>query len=115
MENNLCSCDRAVDHARGIMPNRDAIEIVAEMFKLCGDSTRVAILCALSRHCLCVNELASVLGMSSSAVSHQLRLLRQTGFIRSQRAGKSVVYSISEPHLEDIFSIALNYSEGKLK
>ncbi len=115
MDNRLCDCTCAVDHARDIMPSRAAIDVVAEMFKLCGDATRVGILCALSRHSLCVNELASVLGMSSSAISHQLRLLRQTGLIRSHRAGKTVAYSISEPHLEEIFSIALCYSEEKLQ
>ena len=115
MENRICSCDCAVDHARNIMPSRQAIDVVAEMFKLCGDPTRVGILCALSRHSLCVNELASVLDMTSSAISHQLRLLRQTGLICARRAGKTVAYSISEPHLEEIFHIALNYSEEKLQ
>ena len=115
MELSLCDCNNAVDHARHIMPGPEAIEIVAEVFKLCGDSTRVGILCALSRHSLCVCELASVLGMTSSAISHQLRLLKQTGLIRSQRAGKSVVYSIAEPQIEEIFHLALTYSEEKLK
>ena len=111
----LCVCDHAVDHAKDILPGRDAIEIVSELFKLCGDPTRVGILCALSRHQLCVCELAAVLEMSSSAISHQLRLLRQTGMVRSRRAGKSVVYTIADPHIEEIFSIALAYSEEKLK
>ena len=115
MELTLCDCNNAVDHARHIMPGQDAIEIVAEIFKLCGDSTRVGILCALSRHSLCVCELASVLNMTSSAISHQLRLLKQTGLIRSQRAGKSVVYSIADSKIEEIFHLALNYSEEKLK
>ena len=111
----LCGCDHAVDHAKDILPGKDAIEIVAELFKLCGDPTRVGILCALSRHQLCVFELAAVLDMTSSAISHQLRLLKQTGMVRSRRAGKSVVYSIADPHIEDIFTFALSYSEEKLK
>ena len=115
MELSLCSCENAVDHAKHILPGPEAIEIVSDIFKLCGDSTRVGILCALSRHSLCVCELASVLDMSSSAISHQLRLLKQTGLIRSQRAGKSVVYSIAQPEIEEIFNLALRYSEEKLK
>ena len=115
MELNLCSCDHAVDHARHIMPGQEAIDGVAEIFKLCGDATRVGILCALCRHSLCVCDLASVLNMSSSAISHQLRLLKQNGIIRSQRAGKSVVYSIADSKIEEIFHLALNYSEEKLK
>lgn len=114
MEFTLCDCKNAVDHAKHIMPSQSAIDIVAEIFKLCGDSTRVGILCALCRHSLCVCELASVLNMSSSAISHQLRLLKQTGLIHSQRQGKTVVYSITVPQIEDIFRLALNYSEEKL-
>ena len=115
MQEALCSCGNAVDHAKGILPRQDAIEIVADIFKLCGDVTRVGILCALSRHRLCVCELAEVLSMSSSAISHQLRLLKQTGLVKARRAGKSMVYSIADPHIEEIFSLALSYSEEKLK
>jgi len=115
MELVLCDCKNAVDHAKNIMPGQDAIEIVTDIFKLCGDSTRVGILCALSRHSLCVCELASVLGMTSSAISHQLRLMKQTGLIRSQRVGKSVVYSIAETQIEEIFHLALSYVEEKQK
>ncbi len=114
-ELTLCGCVHAVDHAKDIMPGKTEIEITAELFKLCGDATRVGILCALSRHRLCVCELAEVLGMTSSAISHQLRLLKQTGLVRSRRAGKSVVYSIADPHIEEIFSLALAYSEEIIK
>ncbi len=115
MEEALCVCGHAVDHARDILPSRKEIEIAADLFKLCGDATRVGILCALSRHRLCVSELAAVLEMTSSAISHQLRLLKQTGLVRARRAGKSVVYSIADPHIEDIFTLALAYSEEKSK
>ena len=115
MEKALCACDHAVDHAKDILPRKEEIEIAAELFKLCGDATRVGILCALSRHRLCVNELAAVLGMTCSAISHQLRLLKQTGLVSAKREGKSVVYSIADPHIEEIFSLALSYSEEKIK
>ena len=115
MEDALCSCGNAVHHAKDILPGKDEIEIVADIFKLCGDATRVGILCALSRHRLCVCELAEVLGMYSSAISHQLRLLKQTGLVKSRRAGKSMVYSIADAHIEEIFTLALSYSEEKLK
>lgn len=115
MESVLCGCGNAVDHARNILPGKQEIEIAAEVFKLCGDATRVGILCALSRHRLCVCELASVLGMSSSAISHQLRLLKQTGMVASRRVGKSVVYSIADPHIEEIFTLVLAYAEEKIR
>ncbi len=115
METVLCACGNAVDHAKDILPGKKELAIAAELFKLCGDPTRVGILCALSRHRLCVCELASVLEMSSSAISHQLRLLKQTGMVESARAGKNVVYSIADPHIEEIFTLALAYSEEKTK
>ena len=115
MDETLCTCGSAVDHAKDIMPGQDIIDGVADLFKLCGDATRVGILCALSRHRLCVCELAEVLSMSSSAISHQLRLLKQMGMVRSRRAGKTMVYTIADPHIEEIFSLALSYSEEKLK
>lgn len=107
----ICPCHDAVRHAMDTMPGPEAIRFVAEFFKLCGDSTRVGILCALSRHELCVSEIASVVGMSSSAVSHQLHALKQAGLIGSRRSGKEVLYSISDKHIEKIFSIALSYAE----
>ena len=107
----ICTCENAVRHAMDTMPDAQAMERVAALFKLCGDPTRVSILCALSRHELCVCEIASVLDMSSSAVSHQLRLLRQTGIIQSHRHGKTVVYSIADRHIEEIFRLALTHAE----
>ena len=115
MEEAICVCGNAVGHAKDILPGKDEIEVAADLFKLCGDATRVGILCALSRHRLCVCELAEVLDMTSSAISHQLRLLKQTGLVRSRRAGKSVAYSIADPHIEEIFTLALAYSEEKTK
>lgn len=111
IEFKICDCCNAVRHAMDIMPKEQEIEHVAELFKLFGDSTRVGILCALSRHELCVSDIASVVNMSSSAVSHQLRLLKQIGIIHSRRAGKTVLYSILNQHIEEIFSLALAYSE----
>ena len=113
MDIEICECSNAVGHARDIMPSQASIDIVSEVFKLCGDPTRVGILCALSRHSLCVCELASVLNMTSSAISHQLRLLKQNGVICSHRAGKSVVYSFANTHIQEIFHLALKYSEEK--
>ena len=114
VEFTICSCGNAVRHAMDTMPDRDAIDRVAELFKLFGDPTRVGILCALSRHELCVFEIAEVVGMSSSAVSHQLRLLKQMGIIHARREGKAVLYSISDQHIEEIFNLALHHAEEEL-
>ena len=113
LEFKMCSCTDAARHAADIMPGAEEINSVAELFRLCGDVTRVGILCALSRHELCVSDIASVLSMTSSAVSHQLRLMKQTGLVKSHRSGKTVLYSIADGHVEEIFSIALAHAEEK--
>ena len=106
-----CGCANAVDHAKDLMASKSTIEQVAELFKLCGDGTRAAILCALCHHELCVSDLAAVIGMTSSAVSHQLRLLKQNGIVSSRRDGKEVIYFIENKQVEDIFSYAISYVE----
>jgi len=108
---SFCTCCDPVLHARSILPEKSEIDVVADVFKLFGDSTRVGILCALCRHELCVTDLARVLSMNISAVSHQLRLLRQVGIIKARRDGKSVFYSIYDEHIEEIFNLALKYAE----
>lgn len=98
-------CDRvcvhtdAVDHVRKNMLTDSAVTGLAEIFKVLGDPTRVRILHALSIDELCVCDIAAILGMSSSAVSHQLRLLRQTKLVRNRKAGKSVYYSLDDDHV----------------
>ena len=102
MNEALCTCAHAADHAKDILPNKYTLEAAAELFKLCSDPTRVGILCALSRHRLCVCELAAVLEMSSSAISHQLRILKQNKLVKSRREGKSIFYSLADDHVRTI-------------
>lgn len=109
----VCDCGNAVGHAKTSLPSRDNIDSAAEIFKICGDPTRVGILCALCSHRLCVCEIASVLDMTSSAISHQLRLMKQMGIIASHREGKSMYYSIADRHIEEMFSLALGYAKEK--
>ena len=66
----VCDCGNAVGHAKTSLPSRDSIDSAAEIFKICGDPTRVGILCALCSHRLCVCEIASVLDMTSSATQY---------------------------------------------
>ena len=112
-ELKVCSCGDAVNHARGSLPSRRDIDAAAELFKICADPTRVGILCALCSHCLCVCEIASVLDMSSSAISHQLRLMKQMGIIAAHRRGKSMYYSIADRNIEEMFSLALGRVKEK--
>ena len=78
----------------------------AGFFKVVGDETRMKILCALSTDELCVNDIAAAVDMTKSAVSHQLRLLRDEGLVKSRREGKNIFYSLDDQHVVDIIDIA---------
>jgi DNA-binding transcriptional ArsR family regulator len=83
---------------------------LAETFKLLGDTTRVRIIHALSFEELCTHDLASVLGMSESAVSHQLGLLRLLRLVKSRREGRIVYYSLDDEHIRHLFEDSLRHA-----
>ena len=85
-------------------------QVLAETFQVLGDPTRVRILHALSLSELCTSDLASVVGMSESAVSHQLRTLRQLHVVRSRRTGKLVYYSLADDHVRRLFDQGLEHA-----
>ena len=109
----VCDCQQihpgAVSLARAKMPDEDAVYEVAELFKVFGDSTRARIICALSVSELCVCDLAEVLNMTQSAVSHQLRILKTARIVKNRRSGKSVYYSLDDDHIQQIFHIAFEH------
>jgi DNA-binding transcriptional ArsR family regulator len=84
---------------------------LAETFRALGDPTRVRILDGLANAELCVCEIATLVGMSESAVSHQLRLLRSLRIVRSRRSGRMVFYSLDDHHIKDLFRQALRHVE----
>ena len=87
----------------------DSTAALAETFKLLGDTTRVRILDALSRAELCVCDIATLLGLSESAVSHQLRLLRAMRVVRSRRDGRMVFYALDDRHILRLFEQGLHH------
>lgn len=89
----------------------EAVEGLAETFSALGDPTRVRILDALSHGELCVCDLAAVLRLSQSAVSHQLRLLRNIRLVRPRRDGRIVFYSLDDQHIMAIFKQTLQHVE----
>jgi DNA-binding transcriptional ArsR family regulator len=89
----------------------EVVEPLAETFKLLGDATRVRLLDALARGELCVCELAALVGLSESAVSHQLRLLRGLRLVRPRRAGRQVFYSLDDQHIMALFQQGLRHVE----
>ena len=88
---------------------RAEVEEIAGTFAVLGDPTRVRILDALSAGELCVCDLASIVGISESAVSHQLRLLRGMRLVRTRRAGRQVFYSLDDQHIVELLRLAVTH------
>ncbi|HXH07796.1 MAG TPA: metalloregulator ArsR/SmtB family transcription factor [Vicinamibacterales bacterium] len=104
--------DRArVEATRATLLGPEAAQAVAETFKVLGDLTRVRLIDALAQgeHCVC--DLAALVGLSESAVSHQLRLLRSMRLVRSRRAGRMVFYSLDDQHILGLFRQAAQHVE----
>ena len=101
--------ENVVERVRSRMPDEDLLYETAELFKVFGDSTRTRILSALFIEELCVCDIASLLNMTKSAVSHQLRILRQTKVVKSRRSGKEIYYSLDDEHISKIYGMALEH------
>jgi DNA-binding transcriptional ArsR family regulator len=98
-----------ISAVRAQMPDDDTLLDLADLFKMFADSTRVRILFALLKSELCVCDIADLLGMTKSAVSHQLRGLRQTRLVKYRREGKTVFYSLDDDHVGAIFAQGLQH------
>ena len=90
------------------------LSAVSEFFKVLGDETRMKIINALSHGELCVSDIAAALGMTQSAVSHQLKLLRMANQVKARREGKSIYYSLDDQHVIDILEEALIHIRHKI-
>lgn len=91
------------------MPTDDELIDLSELFKIFGDSTRIKILYALLVSEMCVCNIATLLGMSQSAISHQLRLLKQAGLVKYRREGKTIFYSLSDGHVSTIINQGMEH------
>ncbi len=91
------------------MPTQQEMETVAELFKVFGDPTRLKLLAALLAQEMCVCDLSDLLGISQSAVSHQLRLLRANRLVKNRREGKSVFYSLDDEHVAMILAQGMEH------
>lgn len=93
------------------MPAEDLLLDIAELFKVFGDSSRIKIISALGIRELCVNDIATVLNMTVSAVSHQLRILRTNKLVKAKKMGKEVYYSLDDDHVKLLFDLARAHLE----
>lgn len=91
------------------LPDEDTLFDLAELFKIFGDSTRIKILFALLENEMSVNAIADTLGMTQSAVSHQLRILKTNGLVKYERDGKSLIYALSDEHVTSILKTGLEH------
>lgn len=91
------------------MPAKETINALADFYKVFGDATRVRILCALFHGELCVCGLAEALEMTQSAVSHQLRVLKQMKLVKNRREGKTIYYSLADSHIQSILNQGMEH------
>lgn len=108
-----CTCrhnhKEVVEQVYNHMPDDEVLYDVAELFKVFGDCTRIKILYALFESEMCVCDIADLLQMSQSAISHQLRVLKQTRLVKYRRDGKTVFYSLNDEHIKTIFNQGLEH------
>lgn len=114
---DVCDCEvihaDIVENVRNEMPDETDIYNLADFFKVLGDSTRAKIISALDISEMCVCDLAVLLNMTKSAISHQLRALRQANLVKQRREGKVVFYSLSDDHVKFVFELGLEHIKEK--
>ena len=93
------------------MPDEDVLFDLSELFKIFGDSTRIRILYVLFESEMCVCDIAEVLNMTQSAISHQLRLLKQAKLVSNRREGKTVYYALADDHVRTIINQGMEHIE----
>ena len=98
-----------MEHAGKILPSETELFALADFYKIFGDSTRIKILYVLYETELCVCDIAALLGMQISAISHQLRILKQARLVKFRRAGKAVYYSLADDHIHAILAQGMEH------
>lgn len=104
-----CSADSKTEELQERLPDMEELFELADFFKIFGDSTRLKILCALEDEPMCVCDIAAVLDISQSAVSHQLRYLKQMRLLDARREGKQIFYSLKDEHINSIIGQGLEH------
>ena len=119
MSNNEFMCDCNIIHEEVVkdtlnkMPQPELFDKIAEFFKIIGDPTRTKILFALDQNDMCVCDIANVLGMTKSSISHQLPTLRKSGIVKCRREGKEIYYTLDDEHVKQVFEVGIEHIEHK--
>ena len=115
----VCDCNiihqEIVDKTLKNMPKPELFSELAEFFKILGDTTRAKILYALDQNEMCVCDIANVLGMSKSSISHQLKTLKLSGIVKFRKEGKEVYYTLDDEHIKELFEVGIEHIEHKNK
>lgn len=110
---SFCDCEvlheEIVAEVKKSMADDETVADISDFFRIFGDSTRIKILWALDKSELCVCDIAALISMTKSAVSHQLKVLRDARLVKSRREGKVVFYSLADDHVKDIFEKAVEH------
>lgn len=121
MEKKELTCDCNIIHQESVnialqnKPDILELERLSELFKILGDLTRIKILWSLDNHEMCVCDIANVLNMTKSSVSHQLAVLRSAGIVKYRKAGKEVYYTLDDEHIKKLYEIGVEHIDHKLK
>lgn len=109
----LCDCDvihaEIVELVSNKMPKKDELVVLSDFFKVLGDSTRASIIAALDESEMCVCDLAVLLNMTKSAISHQLSYLKRANLVKHRKEGRNVFYSLTDDHVREIFEKSLEH------
>ena len=109
-EEKIVNQDAAEKLAKS-MPDDEYLYDLSELFRIFGDSTRIKILFALFEEELCVGDIAAILNLSQSSVSHQLRILKDNKLVKFRRDGKSIYYSLDDDHVRSILQLGMDHVE----
>ena len=101
--------DNIVEKVSGELPKEEMVSDLAELFKIFGDRTRLKILFVLLKEEMCVCDIAHILGMQQSAISHQLRVLKQSRLVKFRKEGKTVFYSLADAHVKTVLGQGMEH------
>lgn len=101
--------EEVINKVKNNMPDQEHLKELADFYKVFGDLTRIKILCVLLEAEMCVCDLAKLLEMTQSAISHQLRVLKQMKLVKNRRDGKTVYYSLADGHIQNIISQGMEH------
>lgn len=115
----VCDCniihEDAVNMAIKNRPDDKELINLSELFKILGDLTRIKIILTLDNNEMCVCDIANVLNMTKSSISHQLSILKNAGIVRYRKSGKEVYYTLDDEHINKLYEIGLEHIEHRMK